>query len=67
MQASVIWSALVFEYLGTVLKGAPPILFIIAYMPPKYLQPLLKSSQNCYQLFPQGFTFLLLQEIVIST
>ncbi len=38
-----------FEYLGIVLKGAPRILFIIIYRPPNTLQPLLKSSQNCYQ------------------
>ncbi len=37
-----------FEYLGIVLKGAPRILFIIIYRPPNTLQPLLKSSQNCY-------------------
>ncbi len=36
MQASVIWSGWSFEYLGIVLKGAPRLLFIIIYRPPKY-------------------------------
>ncbi len=39
---------LYFEYLGIVLKGAPRILFIIVYRPPKY-----------YPAFVEEFTELL--------
>ncbi len=57
MQASVIWSALVFEYLGTVLKGAPHILFIIAYMPPKYSPAFVEEFTELLSIISSGFYF----------
>ncbi len=41
-----------FEYLGIVLKGAPRILFIIIYRPPKYSLPLsmISSEFDCFAI-----------------
>ncbi len=67
MQASVIWSVFVFEYLCIVLKGAPRILFNHYLQASKYSPAFVEEFTELLQIFPLSFTALLLQGILIFT
>ncbi len=56
-----------FEYLGIVLKGAPRILFIIIYRPPKYSSAFVEEFTELISMISSVLTVLLLQEILIFT
>ncbi len=56
-----------FEYLGIVLKGAPRILFIIIYRPPKYSPAFVEEFTELLSMISSELTVLLLQGILIFT
>ncbi len=64
MQASVIWSVLVFEYLGIVLKGAPTHSGCHHLQAAKISPALFEEFTKLLSMISTEFDYLLLQGIV---